>query len=63
MPGCSGSTTSSPGESREKATRPGPYAMVSTNGMPPNIRRMPPWVGTAMTGVASSFHSITWCSK
>jgi len=37
--------------------------MVSTNGIPPKIRRAPPCVGIATTGVTSSFQSRTWCSK
>ena len=42
MLGCSGRTTSSPEASREKATRPGPWATVMTMGMPPSMRFSPP---------------------
>ncbi len=41
MPGCRGSTTSSPVASREKAMRPGPVATLMMNGMPARARLMP----------------------
>ena len=63
MDGCSGSTTTSPAWSRENAMRPGPWAMLSTCGIPPIMRFMPPPVFMADIGTAGSFHSITWCSK
>src|SRR5579871_1953709 len=64
VPGSIGSTTTSPGASRENDTRPGPWATLSTNGMPDSSRCfMPPGVSITDMAVASSFHSITWCSK
>src|SRR5436305_12366521 len=63
MPGWSGSTTSSPVASREKATRPGPWATLMMNGMPARARLTPPVSGRTLIFVASSFHSSTWCSK
>ena len=62
-PGSIGSTTSSPGASREQATRPGPVATLSTNGMPASIRFIPPGMSITDMDVSSSFHSMTWCSK
>ena len=63
MDGCSGSTTTSPVASRENAMRPGPWATLSTCGMPPIMRFMPPPVFMADIGTLGSFQSITWCSK
>ena len=63
MPGWSGSTTSSPVASREKATRPGPWATLMMNGMPASARLTPPVSGSTLIRVASSFQSSTWCSK
>ena len=63
MAGCSGSTTTSPVASRDSAMRPGPWARLSTCGMPPIMRFMPPPVFMADIGTWGSFQSITWCSK
>ena len=62
-PGWMGSTTSSPVASRENAIRPGPRATVMMNGIPAKARFMPPPSGITDMATASSFHSITWCSK
>ena len=63
MLGCRGSTTTSPDASLENATRPGPWAIEITMGMPPSMRFMPPPSDMADSGAASSFHNSTWCSK
>jgi len=62
-PGSMGSTTISPGSSRENETRPGPWATLSTNGIPASNRLAPPGVSITAMATPSSFHSITWCSK
>ena len=63
LPGCSGSTTSSPGAFLENAMCPGPLATVMMCGMPAMERFSPPPVFIDESGTVSSFHSSTWCSK
>src|SRR5579862_2791882 len=64
VPGSTGSTTISPGASRENETRPGPCPTLSTNGIPDRRRCfIPPGVSITDMAVWSSFQSITWCSK
>ncbi len=47
------------GWSRERATRPGPWATLMMCGIPPAIRFMPPPVFIADIGTCGSFQSIT----
>jgi hypothetical protein len=58
-----GSVTTLPGESCEKAMRPGPCARVMKKSSPAILRFSPPGSFFSVISVCASFHSSVWCSK
>jgi hypothetical protein len=52
-----------PGQSREKAIRPGPIALVTKKSSPAILRLTPPGSLRSSIFTPVSFHSSVWCSN